>query len=208
MKRHKIVVIEDEPDILENLRFNLEREGFEVACAADGVTGLDVVRRECPDLVLLDLLLPGLGGLEVCRTLKSEPATSKIPIIMVTAKGEEADNEQLGGEPSLTEKPKAAGDEEAAEDASPEPAAAPDCDLDCIEAELDAQEEKERQKTGVLKAGEESGSLTADVGTADDAGDSMASEPSTTSLSEAAPPGADERKLPLRLGPVRLKQQR
>ena len=91
MKPHKIVVVEDEPDILENLRFNLEREGFEVACASDGVEGLEVVRREIPDLVLLDLLLPRMNGLEVCRTLKSEPATKKIPIIMVTAKGEETD---------------------------------------------------------------------------------------------------------------------
>lgn len=87
----KIVVIEDEPDILENLRFNLEREGFEVASAMDGVDGLEVVRREKPDLVLLDLLLPRLDGMEVCRTLKSDPTTKAIPIIMVTAKGEEAD---------------------------------------------------------------------------------------------------------------------
>ena len=91
MKRQKIVVIEDEPDILENLRFNLEREGFDVACAVDGVEGLEVVGREKPDLVLLDLLLPRLDGMEVCRTLKSEPATKGMPIIMVTAKGEETD---------------------------------------------------------------------------------------------------------------------
>ena len=63
MKSQKIVVIEDEPDILENLRFNLEREGFDVASASDGVEGLEVVRREIPDLVLLDLLLPRMNGL-------------------------------------------------------------------------------------------------------------------------------------------------
>jgi len=91
LKPHKVVVIEDEVDILENLRFNLEREGFEVVCAADGAQGLDAVRREKPDLVLLDLLLPGLDGTEVCRTLKSDPTTRNIPIIMVTAKGEETD---------------------------------------------------------------------------------------------------------------------
>jgi DNA-binding response OmpR family regulator len=91
LKRRLIVVIEDEPDIRENLRFNLEREGFEVACAEDGESGLALVRREQPDLVLLDLLLPRLDGMEVCRVLKSDEATRDLPIIMVTAKGDETD---------------------------------------------------------------------------------------------------------------------
>jgi two-component system phosphate regulon response regulator PhoB len=86
-----IIVIEDESDIRENLRFNLEREGFDVAVAEDGETGLALVRRERPDLVLLDLLLPKLDGMEVCRALKGDEATRDVPIIMVTAKADETD---------------------------------------------------------------------------------------------------------------------
>lgn len=124
---------------------------------------------------------------------------------LVQPKGAEADNEQLGGEPSLTESPSPLNEGEAAEDSSAQVEEEEDCDLDCIEAQLDKQEDKDRQKKGVLKAGEETGSLTSEVQADADSGDSMASEPSTTSLSEVAPPGADDRKLPLRLGPVRLK---
>lgn len=91
MSREKIVVIEDEPDILELLQFNLSREGYEVASAGTGTEGLATVRRETPDLVLLDLLLPGVDGLDVCRQLRSDPETREVPIIMVTAKGEESD---------------------------------------------------------------------------------------------------------------------
>ena len=91
MSREKIVVIEDEPDILELLQFNLSREGYEVASAGTGNEGLATVRRETPDLVLLDLLLPGVDGLDVCRQLRSDPETREVPIIMVTAKGEESD---------------------------------------------------------------------------------------------------------------------
>jgi len=91
LKNQTIVVVEDEPDIREVLRYNLEREGFTVVCAADGEEGLRAVRREQPQLVLLDLLLPKLDGLEVCRRLRSDDVTRDIPIIMVTAKGEEAD---------------------------------------------------------------------------------------------------------------------
>jgi two-component system phosphate regulon response regulator PhoB len=91
LSRRRIVVIEDEADIRDVLRYNLEREGFEVTCATDGEEGLAAVRRAEPDLVLLDLLLPGLDGLEVCRLLKGDERTQRIPIIMVTAKGEEAD---------------------------------------------------------------------------------------------------------------------
>ena len=87
----KIVVIEDEPDILEVLRYNLEREGFDVKTAENGLEGVNAVRGAMPDLVLLDLLLPGIDGLEVCRRLKSQRTTNKIPIIMITAKGEESD---------------------------------------------------------------------------------------------------------------------
>ncbi|MHC5021252.1 MAG: response regulator [Planctomycetota bacterium] len=86
-----IVVIEDEPDILEVLAYNLAREGFEVREAEDGEAGLALVRKHRPALVLLDLMLPGRDGLDVCRELKAAPVTADIPIIMVTAKGEESD---------------------------------------------------------------------------------------------------------------------
>lgn len=89
--RKKVVVIEDEPDIQEMIEFNLEKEGFRVVTASSGDDGIRAVVREAPDLVLLDLLLPGLDGIEVCRKLKMDPVTQKIPIIMVSAKGEESD---------------------------------------------------------------------------------------------------------------------
>ncbi len=89
--REKIVVIEDEADILEVLRYNLTREGYRVISCSNGEQGLDTIRREAPNLVLLDLMLPGLDGLEVCRKLQSDALTAAIPVIMVTAKGEEAD---------------------------------------------------------------------------------------------------------------------
>lgn len=86
-----ILVVEDEQDIRDILQFNLEKEGFQVRTAADGGLAVAAVRSELPDLVLLDLMLPGLDGLEVCRRLKRDPATSAVPIIMVTARGEERD---------------------------------------------------------------------------------------------------------------------
>ena len=86
-----VIVIEDEPDILEVIEYNLRREGYRVQTARDGEDGLRLVRKKSPDLVLLDLLLPGLDGIEVCRKLKEDPVTRPIPIIMVTAKGEESD---------------------------------------------------------------------------------------------------------------------
>jgi phosphate regulon transcriptional regulator PhoB len=87
----KIVVIEDEPDIQEVLRYNLSQDGHDVIVASDGLEGLNTVRALLPELVLLDLLLPRLDGLEVCRRLKSQATTREIPIIMLTAKGEERD---------------------------------------------------------------------------------------------------------------------
>lgn len=91
MARKKIVVIEDEPDIQEVIDYNLTREGYTVVTADSGDEGVRRVVDGAPDLVLLDLLLPGLDGLEVCRKLKMDPVTQKIPIIMVSAKGEESD---------------------------------------------------------------------------------------------------------------------
>ena len=91
MSRNKIVVVEDEADIREVIEYNLSREGFEVTACSDGETALQVVRGRAPDMVLLDLMLPGIDGLELCRILKSDALTRSIPIIMVTAKGEESD---------------------------------------------------------------------------------------------------------------------
>lgn len=86
-----VVVIEDEADIREVTEHNLAREGYQVSSSADGEQGLRLVRRKGPDLVVLDLMLPGLDGIEVCRQLKADSSTRSIPIIMVTAKGEESD---------------------------------------------------------------------------------------------------------------------
>ena len=91
VKRERILVVEDEPDILEVIRHNLAREGFRVTPSRDGEQGLESARKEAPDLILLDLMLPGLDGLEVCRRLKQDPLTRSVPVLMVTAKGEEAD---------------------------------------------------------------------------------------------------------------------
>jgi len=91
MQNKQIVVVEDEPDILEVLCYNLKREGYQVTGSLDGRDGLALIQQLVPDLVLLDLMLPGLDGLEICRCLKAEPRTQHIPIIMVTAKGEESD---------------------------------------------------------------------------------------------------------------------
>jgi two-component system phosphate regulon response regulator PhoB len=89
--RKKILIIDDEPDIVEFVDYNLRREQFETRSAADGMAALRCAREMQPDLILLDLMLPGVDGLEVCRQLKSSPETEHIPIIMLTAKGEEAD---------------------------------------------------------------------------------------------------------------------
>lgn len=91
MARERILLIEDEPDLAEVLQYNLEKEGFQVDLAHRGDTGLDLVRRESPDLILLDLMLPGIDGLEVTRLLKRDPATTHLPIVMLTARGEEVD---------------------------------------------------------------------------------------------------------------------
>jgi len=86
-KRETILVVEDEDDILEVIRYNLAREGFRVTGVRDGEEGLARVRTDNPNLVLLDLMLPGIDGLEICRRLKDDPVTRAIPIVMVTAKG-------------------------------------------------------------------------------------------------------------------------
>jgi two-component system phosphate regulon response regulator PhoB len=87
----RILVVEDEPDIAEVVKFNLEKSGFAVETSRRGDTALEAIRRQPPALVVLDLMLPGLDGLEVTRILKRDPATSGIPLVMLTAKGEELD---------------------------------------------------------------------------------------------------------------------
>ncbi|MBN2489405.1 MAG: response regulator [Planctomycetes bacterium] len=91
MKREKILVIEDEPDIQELIQYNLAREGYRVLTAGDGETGLKLARQEAPSLIVLDLMLPGIDGIEVCRRLQADPATRAIAVVIVTAKGEESD---------------------------------------------------------------------------------------------------------------------
>lgn len=91
MTKERILVIEDEPDILEMIRYNLDREGYRVIAVVNGEDGFEKALGEAPDLVLLDLMLPGLDGLEVCRRMKADPVTRTIPIVMVTAKGDESD---------------------------------------------------------------------------------------------------------------------
>ena len=91
MSREQILVVDDEEDILELVRFNLSKEGYQVLCAATGERAVEIARAELPDLMVLDLMLPGMDGLEVTKFLKNNPETQNIPIVMLTAKGEESD---------------------------------------------------------------------------------------------------------------------
>ncbi len=86
-----ILAIEDDPDIVELLRFNLERESYRVRSAVTGTEGLRKLREEPPDLLILDLMLPEMSGFEVCRTVRADPRLANLPVIMLTARGEEAD---------------------------------------------------------------------------------------------------------------------
>jgi len=87
----KILIIEDESDVADLLTLNLRKAGFRTSTAADGASGLQRARDDRPDFLILDLMLPKMSGLEVCRILKSDTATSHIPILMLTAKAEEVD---------------------------------------------------------------------------------------------------------------------
>ena len=87
----QVLIIEDDKDIVELVRYNLEREGFRVLDAADGEQGLAAVIRQKPDLVLLDLMLPGVDGLEVCRRIRAHDELRSTPVVILTAKGEESD---------------------------------------------------------------------------------------------------------------------
>jgi len=87
----KILVVDDETYIVELVKFNLEKEGFRVVVAYDGLSALEMVKKEVPDLIILDIMLPNMDGFEVCRVLKQNPDYNTIPIIMLTAKAEEFD---------------------------------------------------------------------------------------------------------------------
>ena len=104
-EKKTVLVVEDEEDILALLHFNLLKAGYQVECAADGEEGLRKLAENQPDIVLLDLMLPGIGGLDICRKLRAAEKTAKLPIIMLTARGEEADVVQgleLGADDYMT----------------------------------------------------------------------------------------------------------
>jgi phosphate regulon transcriptional regulator PhoB len=89
--RTNVLVVEDDADIRELLRYNLEREGFAVEQAVDGAEALRRIDKRVPELLILDLMLPGMPGFDLCRKLRSSPATATLPILILTAKGEEVD---------------------------------------------------------------------------------------------------------------------
>src|SRR6202047_4040537 len=89
MKR--VLVIEDDKDIVELVRYNLEKDGYQVSASADGATGLAQLRKVAPDLLILDLMLPKLSGLEICKEIRKDVTLNRLPILILTAKGEEAD---------------------------------------------------------------------------------------------------------------------
>ncbi len=105
MASKKILVVEDEPDIRKLVHYNLAQERFKVVEAEDGERALRAIQREKPDLVILDLMLPGLSGLELCRTLRERAETARLPILMLTAKAGEADRVvglEMGADDYLT----------------------------------------------------------------------------------------------------------
>ena len=105
MSRQSVLVVEDEEDIMEVIRFNLEKEGYEVHQALSGEKALKVIENNLPSLVLLDLMLPGINGLDLCRIFKQNDRTKAIPVIMLTAKSEDADivaGLEMGAEDYIT----------------------------------------------------------------------------------------------------------
>ena len=91
MPKERILIVEDEEDILELVRYHLSRENYRISCATTGENALKIAGSELPDLIVLDLMLPGMDGLEVTRNLKNNSGTRNIAIVMLTAKGDEAD---------------------------------------------------------------------------------------------------------------------
>src|SRR5207248_10654209 len=86
-----VLIIEDDKDIVELVRYNLANEGFQVQAAFDGSTGLSSLKQTPPDLLLLDLMLPKLSGLDICREVRRDDSLNRLPILMLTARGDEAD---------------------------------------------------------------------------------------------------------------------
>ncbi|MCL4523250.1 MAG: response regulator, partial [Acidobacteria bacterium] len=87
----RILIIEDDRDIIELVRYNLEQEGFSLVSARDGLGGLEQVKKSPPDLLLLDLMLPKLSGLEICKAIRRDEKLNRLPILMLTARGDESD---------------------------------------------------------------------------------------------------------------------
>jgi two-component system, OmpR family, alkaline phosphatase synthesis response regulator PhoP len=103
--KEKILIVDDEKDIVKMIDYNLKKEGYRTVLCYDGQDALDAVRKEHPDLVVLDLMLPEVDGFDVCKALKKEPSTAKIPIIMLTAKAQESDKVvglELGADDYMT----------------------------------------------------------------------------------------------------------
>ena len=103
--RTRVLVVDDEPDLLELVHYNLAKAGYDVACVMSGEEALAHVRSSPPDLIVLDVLLPGLDGLEICKALRRNPTTAGIPIVMLTARSEDADvvaGLELGADDYLT----------------------------------------------------------------------------------------------------------
>ena len=91
MANERLLVVDDEEDILELVRYNLQKEGYQVCCATSAEYALQQIKVELPDLIVLDLMLPGMDGLDLCKVLKRNPATEHISVLMLSAKGSEAD---------------------------------------------------------------------------------------------------------------------
>jgi len=91
MATQRILVVDDEEDLLELIDYNLTKEGYRVRCVASGEEAIEAAQEMLPDLIVLDLMLPGVVGLDVCKQLKADPKTQHIPVVMLTAKSEEAD---------------------------------------------------------------------------------------------------------------------
>jgi len=105
MAKGKILIVDDEKNIVEAVKYNLEKDGFRTAVALDGAKALEAAKREAPDLILLDWMLPGMDGLEVCRTLKQDPKMRHIPVLMLTVKSDVTDKVlglEMGADDYLT----------------------------------------------------------------------------------------------------------
>ena len=101
----KILIVEDDPSFLRAISHIVEKEGYEVTYASNGMTGLRMAKEDKPDLLILDIMLPGIDGFEICYQLRHEPETAKLPIIMLSAKGQETDKTtglEVGADEYLT----------------------------------------------------------------------------------------------------------